>query len=194
MKPRVLIILVVGFFLMGMVSIGALFLYEPEASLKPLPVMGSAPEFSLTDAGDQQFRSPEKLAGQVWVADFFFTNCAGPCPKMAAHMSLLQRQFKNRPDFKSVSFSVDPNNDTPEALSRYAKKLGADPERWYFLTGPAPALNGIAQQGFKVGGEHLINHSMKFILVDREGMVRGYYDGTDLDEVKQLAADIQRLL
>lgn len=194
MKPRVLMVLVISFFLMGMVSIGALFLYEPRALLKPMPVMGEAPQFSLTDAFDRQFRSPEKLAGRVWVADFFFTSCAGPCPKMAAHMALLQRQYKNRSDFKLVSFSVDPKNDTPPELNQYAKKLGVDQGQWYFLTGSAAALSGIAHNGFKIGGEHLINHSMKFILVDRKGMVRGYYDGTSPQEVERLAADIRRLL
>ncbi|MCH7812911.1 MAG: SCO family protein, partial [Planctomycetes bacterium] len=99
------------------------------------------------------------------------------------------------PDVRLVSFSVDPERDTPRVLRRYAERYGADPERWLFLTGDEALIRAVAVEGFKLGSmDDLILHSAKFALVDRTGAIRGYYDSGDADVVSRLAADIRGLV
>ena len=194
MRPNAVVIVFIGFFLMGMVSIGALFFYEPAPPLKPLPVFGRAPQFALTDS-DSWPMNEQMLQGKVWVADFFFSNCPGPCPAMTANMARLQQRFRNQPDVHLVNFSVDPERDSPLTLKKYALKFQANTRQWHFLTGPESEIRRISVNGFKLGtGEKLIQHSQKFALVDREGNIRGYYEGTDPLAVDQLGRDIERLL
>ncbi len=158
-----------------------------------LPVLGQAPEFELIERDGQPFRAAE-LADQVWVADFIFTSCAGPCPLMSSRLAELQRAVADLPDVRLVSFSVDPERDTPRVLRRYAERYGADPERWLFLTGDEALIRTVAVDGFKLGSmDDLILHSAKFALVDRTGAIRGYYDSGDADVVSRLAADIRSL-
>src|SRR5213594_5132066 len=95
---------------------------------------GTVSSFQLTNQNGQPFGSPQ-LAGKIWVADFVYTTCPGPCPLISSRMSELQKPLE-KTDVHLVSFSVDPEKDTPEVLDGYAGKLGADPERWDFLTGP----------------------------------------------------------
>jgi len=166
------------------------------------PHFGRLPEFSLQD----HYGHPATLAGlkgKIWVADFIFTRCGGACPAMTARMSRLRHEVPDEVAF--VSFTVDPANDTPEVLARYAANFKADP-RWRFVTGPQRDLYALSTDGFKLAamevpaaerkvgeGDGPFLHSSKFVLVDRFGDIRGYYDSTDEDEVRQLAADIARI-
>ena len=93
---------------------------------KPLPVLGSVPAFQLTDQLGRTFSSAA-LDGHVWVADFVFTNCEGPCPRMSSHMGALQGKTDSA--VKLISFTVDPARDTPPVLAAYAKKFGNDSSR-----------------------------------------------------------------
>ena len=167
-------------------------------SAGPLPAYGRLPEFSLTD---QQGR-PVGLAtlrGAVWVADFIFTRCAGQCPMMTARMAALQRRFESVPQLQLISISVDPAHDTPEALAAYAAHAGAG-ERWRFLTGDADAVTALARDGFRLGIspdgtiQEPITHSVRLVLVDRQGRVRGYYDAAEAEAMRSLERDIRRLL
>ena len=164
-----------------------------------LPLYGQVPDFSLTRETGQSL-SGRDLMGRVWVADFIFTRCAGPCPLMTMRMAELQTELHNLDGVRLVSFSVDPEYDTPEVLARYAGDYGADPDRWTFLTGDRRAIYDLSIKGFKLavatGGdyEHLILHSTKFVLVDHAAGIRGYYDGTDPEDRKKLAADVRALL
>ena len=178
---------------MGAVSVTALLLYRPETG-PAARVMGKAPAFQLIDQEGEPF-GHERVEGKIWVADFFFSSCAGPCPTMSKNMAWLQETFRSRDDVALVNFSVDPLGDTPEKLKKYAAKLGADPKRWHLLNGSAEDIMRISVGGFKIGStENIVNHSQKFVLVDKKGSIRGYFEGTDTEEVKELAATIRYLL
>lgn len=158
-----------------------------------LPQLGVVPVFKLTDETGAAFGN-DTLIGKVWVANFIFTTCHGPCPRMTAQMKKLQALTKDMADVNLVSFTIDPENDTPPALAEYAKTHSADPERWHFLTGPAASLDRVSYDGFHlahIGGP--LEHSSKFSLVDRKGQIRGYYETNDPEALDQLVADIGKL-
>jgi len=157
-----------------------------------------APEFNLTDSNGQPFASTA-LRGTVWIADFIFTSCAGQCPMMTEQMRLLQRRLPQ--SVQLVSISVDPERDTPAVLAQYASRQGAQPGRWHFVTGEKAAIQRLTLQGFHLGyaeggpKEEPIVHSVRLILVDRQGEIRGRYDGTDpvsLDHLIQEAQELSR--
>lgn len=180
-------------FVMFAGSVAAYFIYEPAPALPPLPVLGTVTDFTFTATDGKPFSS-EQLKGNIWVADFFFSTCAGPCPTMAANMGKIQAHTQGRDDVHLAGFTVYPENDTPEVLAAYAKKVKADPARWHFLTGAEEDLLYLAVVGFKVGDEtNLLNHSQKLILVDRDMQIRGYYEGTSDGEVAELMRDLDRL-
>lgn len=159
---------------------------------------GSVPEFSLTDQNGKTVTRGD-LDGKVWIADFIFTNCAGTCPMLTETMIRLQRALPK--EVHLVSFSVDPGRDTPEVLAAYAAKAETDKNRWHFLTGEKEKLYDLSIKGFKLalddtGGTDAepITHSTRLVLVDREGKIRGYYGGTDEEEMKKLFFDAMKLL
>jgi cytochrome oxidase Cu insertion factor (SCO1/SenC/PrrC family) len=161
---------------------------------KPLPVLGEVPAFQLTDQMGRTFSSRPALNGHVWVADFVFTNCEGPCPRMSSHMHSLQA--KTDPGVKLISFTVDPARDTPPVLAEYAKKFDCDSNRWLLLTGDVATLNKLDQDAFKLGsvnGGDEIEHSTYFGLVDKKGRIRGFYGISAGDPVANIARDAARL-
>ncbi|KAF0244817.1 MAG: ASPIC/UnbV domain-containing [Planctomycetota bacterium] len=164
------------------------------------PVLGQSPEFLLFDQGGKVFSS-EDLLGKFWVADFIFTKCAGTCIGMTASMGRLRAEMQKRKEFQgvhSVSFSVDPDTDTPPVLAAYAARSGADSAGWTFLTGTRDAIWKLCKEGMKLPVEDApagetkmpIVHSQNFILIDREGAIRGYYDGLTEEGCKSLLADL----
>src|SRR5438067_8145349 len=167
-------------------------------SNRALPSYGTVPNFELVNQDAQPFGS-RQLSGKIWVADFIFTNCPGPCPIISTRMSELQKPLAHR-DVHLVSFSVDPERDTPEVLRAYADKLRKEPLRWDFLTGPLEAIASLSHHGFKLAiaveeepGTGPV-HSTRFVLVDRRGTIRGYYDALAPDGVTKLLADTNHLL
>lgn len=192
MKPNTLIWIAGAMALLGLMSFGAFLMYQPPGP--PPPVMGSVPAFELMDEEGEVFSS-ESLKGKVWVADFFFSKCPGPCPKMSAHMKQLNQIYQDNPSVAQVSITVDPKNDTPEIMKRYGKRLKASFASWHFLTGEAEMLHQIAVEGFKIGDpDSLINHSTKFVLVDQLGRIRGYFEGTNPVEIESLNKVIRQVL
>jgi len=162
-------------------------------SKPPLPDYGMVPPFTLTDSNGQPFDS-QSLHGKVWVADFIYTNCPGPCPRMTSQMHRLERQLKSAEDVRLVSFSVDPDRDTPAALTVFAHRFGGPTEQWYFLTGSPQTLHLLAREVFKVGDLiGVMDHSTKFMLVDKAGHIRGYYSTFDQDGISTLLDDLKRL-
>jgi protein SCO1/2 len=162
-----------------------------------LPKLSNVPDFTLTSQRSESV-SLADLNGHVWVADLIFTTCSGPCLVMTSQMSRVQEATKDEPGLRLVSVSVDPTRDTPERLDWYAKLALAD-ERWIFLTGDMAKVRSLAIDGFKLGLENsgdpnAILHSDKFVLVDRDGAIRGYYDGKDESDVNRLIADARRLI
>jgi protein SCO1/2 len=159
-----------------------------------LPSLGAVPDFALTDHTGANFDSASILHGHVWVADFMFTNCPGPCPRMSSQMRQVQTAFEGEP-VKLVSLTVDPARDTPEVLTEYAAYYKATPGVWYFLTGAQATLNHLDQDVFKLGSvDGSLDHSTRFILIDRQSQVRGYYLTSDADAITRLIADAKTLL
>jgi protein SCO1/2 len=160
-----------------------------------LPSYGLVPDFTLTDQSNQPFQSENTLRGKVWIADFIFTNCAGPCPRMSAQM----RQVENalRPDIKDlrlVSFTVDPARDTPDVLAKYAEHYQAEPGVWFFLTGSQATLHNLARNTFMLGDVNGdLQHSTRFVLIDRQSRVRGFYLTSEEDAIPKLIADAKRV-
>jgi protein SCO1 len=163
---------------------------------------GPVEDFALTER-DGQTVSRADLLGKVWVAAFGFTRCTGTCPQISGTMARLQGELAGEPDVLLVSFSVDPDHDTPEVLQGYADRFGARPGRWLFLTGNRDALYRLIQQSFHLGvaqneGEartagNEVTHSFRLALVDRKGHVRGYYDGRQVDEEGSPVNELPRL-
>ena len=161
---------------------------------KPLPVLGVVANFKLKSSTGE-VKSLTDLKGKVWVADFMFTSCGNICPMMTKNMSVLHRIFRPFQEIRLVSFSVNPENDTPEVLQKYAVKYQADPKQWFFLTGSREDITHIVVNSFKLGDiKEPIFHSSYFAVVDRQGQIRGYYEGTDEKAIQQTSKDLVRLL
>lgn len=162
-----------------------------------LPVLWDAPKFSFT-AHDGAKVDNQTLAGHVWIADFIFTRCTTVCPLITAQMTLLQGRLTD-PALRFVSFSVDPEHDTPKALAEYAMKWSAQERRWLLLATDPKGLEAVAS-GMKVAvmpsddAENPIIHSNLFLLVDEKGQVRGAYNSSDRDALVRLEQDTRRLL
>jgi protein SCO1/2 len=151
------------------------------------------PPFTLTDQSGASFDS-SKLNNHIWVADFMFTTCPGPCPRMSSQMRQVQTALAYA-DVKIVSFTIDPEHDTPHVLSDYAARYAARPGVWYFLTGPVPTLQHLDHDVFQLGDiDGTLQHSTRFILVDRKARVRGTYQTSEPDGIPRLLADAKSLL
>lgn len=156
-----------------------------------LPEFGKINDFELVDQTGQKFAG-RSLAGRVWVADFIYTTCPGPCPRMTSQMHQVQEGTRDLPEVRLVSFSVDPATDTPTALAAYAKVHGASPARWTFLTGPQATLHQLCRYEFKLGDvDGSLMHSTRFVLVDRKSEIRGYYETSEAEAIPKLLADIR---
>src|SRR5262249_56654554 len=114
------------------IAAAGLLLFGCAQKNPPLPVYGQVPPFELTSETGQPFDS-KSLAGKVWVADLIYTTCPGPCPRMSSLMREVQQASSALPDVRLISFTVDPEHDTPEVLARYAARYQAQPDRWRFL-------------------------------------------------------------
>ncbi|MBI3077457.1 MAG: SCO family protein [Deltaproteobacteria bacterium] len=114
-----------------------------------MPVYGAVPEFSLLERSGRRVGLTE-LRGKVWVATFIYTHCSDTCPLQSAQMARLQGEFAAEIDFRLVSISVDPGQDTPPVLSQYAERFGADRDRWLFLTGEKEAIHRLVREGFRL--------------------------------------------
>ncbi len=169
----------------------------------PLPDLGAAPAFALTDQHNAPFTN-EDLAGKVWVADFTFTHCPTICPIMFRHLAQLQQRFDEaglKDATNLVGFSVDPERDTPERLKSHGDKFGADHDYWKLLTGPRRDIWELCRTGFKLHVQdnpgnvaEPITHDGRFVVVDQAGRIRAYHDGTDPASVDTVFADVRQLL
>lgn len=168
-------------------------------TLQRLPVLYVMPSFELTDQGGQPFGT-KQLEGKVWVASFIFTSCKVECPAIGRANTLLQEKLAGTP-VQLVSVSVDPEFDTPQALTTWGKDFGVDPARWHLLTGERAAIEKLVIEGFRShmgdkkveGGLVQIAHTMKLVLVDQLGGIRHYFDATD-DKAVALVVDHAKAL
>ncbi len=140
------------------------------------------------------------LRGKVWLANFVFTRCSGPCPELSLRMHSVQRGVeKLGADVMLVTFSLDPEYDTPAVLEAYAKRFNAEPARWWFLTGGSqPQMHALIRGGFLQpvvgGGDAPLDHSTYFVLVDRAGSIRAFYPGLEPESKAAIVRDIEALL
>ena len=160
------------------------------SSPEPLPKLIEVPDFSLTSQANAPV-SKATLTGKVWVADFIFTSCPGPCPILSAKMAEVQAHYAGEADLRLVSFTVDPATDTPPVLAPYAARFGAGPN-WLFLTGDPKVVQTTIVDGFKQMLEQIpavdgkpasIMHSERLVLVDRHGWMRAFPDPNAPGEV-----------
>lgn len=163
---------------------------------------GSVPDFALTERNGSAVGLAQ-LRGKIWIADFIYTTCPDTCPLQTAMMAKLQRQYIDNPAIQFVSFTVDPERDTPQVLTAYADKHQADAARWYFLTGQRDRITRLIQQGFHLAvatvpteaePNGMIPHSPRFVLVDKDARIRGYYDSREIEAFARLKNDIDSLL
>jgi len=157
----------------------------PTAQTRP-DVSIPVPAFTLTERHGQAVTNAD-LHGKVWVASFVFTRCTGPCPQVTATMTRLQEELSltREPALRLVTFTVDPERDTPTELADYAKKFRADDTQWLFLTGTEKTIHHLLKDGFKVSAQRSptptpgdeFDHSSRLVVVDKAGDIRGFFDG-----------------
>ncbi len=161
---------------------------------RSLPVYGQVAPFVLTTQ-DETPLSHEDLKGKVWVANFIFTSCHGPCPLMSQKMRQLQIALGSHPSIRFISVSVDPDTDSPEVLRKYAKQMNAGTPQWSFLTGKMDAIIGLAKSMMLESGNKDPNlHSTRFIVVDPQGKIRAIPDSQDEHFVLDLKKTLDELL
>lgn len=173
----------------------ALLLLAAGCSRPPaLPVLGQIPGFTLTAHTGEPFRLAQ-LEGKIWVADFIYSTCPGPCPRMSALMRQVQQAGAEFGEsLKLVSFTVDPANDTAPVLAAYAQRYHAREGHWFFLTGEREVLHGLKREAFKLGDvDGSLNHSTRMVLIDGRGQVRGYYGTTGDSPVTAIVRAIRQL-
>ena len=176
------------------IIIALIAVMQPDGAEEQLPIIGKIPAFDLVDQNSKQF-TLENLEGNVWLADFIFTTCSGPCPIMTERMGMVQHDLLETEKLKFVSFTVNPDYDTPEVLKKYAQRFDADVGSWSFVTGKYEQIQELIVEGFKMGDvEEIVFHSTRFALVDHEGNLRGYYSGTEPAEHDILTRDIHALI
>ncbi len=171
--------------------------------LEGLQNFGAVPDFSLIERNGNEIERGN-LQGKVWVANFIYTACSDTCPLQSAEMARLQEEFKNHLDLVLVSISVDPERDDPKTLSAYAERFKTEPQRWLFLTGDKEKVYRLAQEGFRLSASPLPKpkgqsavefiHSSRFVVIDRWGQIRGYYESNDTEALKRLRGDLTVLL
>jgi len=165
--------------------------------------LGEVGDFALTERSGRTIGKSD-LLGKVWIASFEFTRCTAGCPQISATMEQLQADLARYPDVRLVTFTVDPDRDGVEELREYAQRYHADPERWLFLTGPEKSIYPLLEKSFHLPAQknkdgdsgNAVMHSPKLVLVDRQGHIRGYFDGRPdsraLDE-EEYRANLRKL-
>jgi protein SCO1/2 len=211
LAPRIVTALIL---LLPLAALAALFALALTARSRPaagggggggggeLPVLGQVPPFTLTDQDGGRFDS-SVLAGKIWVADFIFTSCGAACPMMTGRLGSLQDAVEKDPALREkvllVSFSVDPERDTPAALAAFAERFGARRGRWLFLTGEKGVSTRLSREAFLLAAEDgsaesIPTHSDRFALVDAQGRLRGHYQPGEEGEIERLLAHLRRLV
>ncbi|MBI4306989.1 MAG: SCO family protein [Chloroflexi bacterium] len=200
----------------AVVAVVSIRLLSSSDEANELPIYWELPAFSFTDQLGRPVSS-EGLRGKVILANFVFTNCTAFCPTvLTPHMSELQERLRGEgllgPDVMLLSFSVDPEQDTPEVLRAYAEKYGADPEVWRFLTGSVDEMERVVTTDLKLGFQKIeqpvehthpdgsahthkydVTHTNRFTLVDGQGQVRALYDGVYDWNLDKVLSDVRQL-
>jgi protein SCO1/2 len=196
------LIYLIGFFLLLFVGFYfALTRLIPGFGKVQLPVLNYVHPFSFANQ-EGQLITDKDVAGKVYVVDFFFTTCKGICPMMNTNIREIYRKYLTEPDFRVLSYTVDPATDSVGRMRHYADSIGADPARWWFLTGRKDSLYNTARNSYLLDDpknnagniEEQFIHTQFVALVDRGGRVRKIYDSLKKDELAELEQDIRTLL
>ena len=188
--------------LLGMALVAALVVASTDPKPTPPEDYGMVPEFALKSHLDREFGTAN-LRGNIWVANFIFTRCKTVCPIFSTKMAELQGRIAEvGHDVQLVSFSVDPDYDTPAVLAQYATQFTAQAGRWHFLTGPYQAIRSVVVDGMKmyiqdaesVDRPEDLMHGSHFVLVDGEHTIRGFYNVNNADTLDKVMEDINHLM
>ena len=174
--------------------IGVLIIKNLPSSGAPLPVITRLPDFRFTERSGQPF-GLDDMRGKISIVDFFFTSCPSICPTMSARMAELYQEFTGEPILQFISISVDPDRDSLPVLKEYAQSFGVTDNRWLFLHAPIIQVKELSEKGFMLAADQLPGgHSSRFILVDPNCQIRGYYESLDDSSLVQLDHDLRLLL
>lgn len=195
----VILMVIVGVF--GVFTVATL--RKQKASEKPLPVLGTVHDFTLTNQLGNAV-SLKDFEGKPWLASVIFTRCPGPCVVTSRNFGRIQSGLPSDLSLRIVSITTDPEFDTPTVMKRYGERFGADPKRWWLLSGPKPVITRLATndlmlvvvdkpQAERSTPEDLFLHSTRFILVDAHSRVRGVYDGESSDTSRQVIGALRSL-
>lgn len=169
-----------------------------DSSLQHVKKFHKIADFRLTNQNGQIITQRE-YENQIYIADFFFTTCPSICPIMTDNMNLIQREIIEDNKVKLLSFSVTPEIDSVEQLKKYALEKGVNDAKWNLLTGDKKEIYQLARKSYFVvkndgdEGKHDMIHTENFVLVDPDKRIRGYYDGTNDEEIQTLLADLKVL-
>ena len=199
MSKKLLIYL--GFFVLLLGGFYLALFWGNDLWRKKLPLLNDVKEFAFVSQNGDTITN-RQVAGRVQVVEFFFTTCKGICPKMNNNMLALSKEFAKEEDFLILSHTVDPDTDSVPRLKRYADSLGTDANHWIFLTGTKEKLYEAARKSYLLDDqknetaaiEEQFIHTQLFALVDRNGGVRGIYDGLNKEELEKLRRDIRLVL
>jgi len=201
MKKKNLLFLLGFFVLLFLGFYFALMRFVPGFGEPELPVLSYVPHFAFSNQ-DGKTITEKDLDGKVYVAEYFFTTCKGICPKLNTNMKKLAEDYSTVSDFRILSYTVDPGTDSVGRMKHYSDSLGADPTRWWFLTGRKDSLYHLARSGYLLDDprnnamniDEQFLHTQFLALVDKGGRVRKIYDGLKKDELDELEKDITILL
>lgn len=204
-NKKVTIFLISFFIILSAVFMGYFYKVTRDQP-KPLPVYGNPGHRTLPFSFINQEGvtvTDKDVAGKILVVEYFFATCKGICPKMNENMNLVYQAFKGNDHVLILSHTVDPQNDTPQALKAYSMQFGAEPKQWMFLTGDKKELYEKARYSYLISAQDDTTgvsidkdfiHDNHFVLVDPHGHIRGMYDGLRVEEIAQLTGDIKILL
>ncbi|MEO6830645.1 MAG: SCO family protein [Chitinophagaceae bacterium] len=206
MSNRAITLTLIAFFILLSAGFMTYYFKTTRNLPKVLPVLGApghtVDTFTFINQ-DGKTITKKDVDGKVYVAEYFFTTCKGMCPKMNDNMVNIYKAFRGNPNFKILSHSVDPKNDTVAAMKAYSHRFDADANQWMFLTGDKKRLYEMARDSYLIAAEedttHIsidgdFIHDNHFILVDKTGHIRGVYDGLNKPLMDTLISDIQLLL
>jgi|SRR5882724_616935 len=197
-KAKFYIVFFIGLFVVFYLVITRII---PDFAAKKLPILSDVQPFSFLNQQGKSITEKD-VQGKVYVAEYFFTTCKGICPKMNTNLMQVYKEYKDDPDFRILSHTVDPVTDSVQRMKHYADSLGVDPKNWWFLTGRKDSLYKAARVSYllddpknnNISVDEQFIHTQFFAVVDKNGQVRKIYDGLKKDEINALKSDIKNLL
>jgi protein SCO1 len=186
------------------ISLGIAAAYYSQKAGNQLKVLRHLPDFALTNQLGKTI-SLSSLRGEVWLANIIFTRCPGPCAKMTRQFAEIQAALPKDKPVQLITLTADPEYDTSFVLKNYAERFGVDSANWHFLTGPKKEIYRLALNGLmlavqektpdeKLSEDDLFIHSTLFVLVDKRGNVRSFYESTDEGVNERIMGDVKQLL